>query len=241
MMDSTSTATAERVETEESNDAPENRRGAVDHVFEHIRDGILGGYYVPGQRLIEADVTRELKVSRGPVREAFRRLSAEGLLETIPNRGAQVRRFSRREMLELFQIRGSLEVLAARLAAERCRDNKVRSIFESEIAPIWRDVPRSPGQDYIRENNQFHDAIVVASGNEQLLKLIRQQRLPMIMYQLYGSITLESIAASLHEHRLVATAILDGKPADASAAMAAHLERASHVAEKMSPRHFQQD
>ena len=225
----------------EAEDAGANRRGVVDYVFRHVRDGVLGGYYVPGQRLIEADVTRELKVSRGPVREAFRRLSSEGLVETIPNRGAQVRRLSRREMMELFQIRGSLEVLAASLAAERCQDAEVRSEFQAETSSIWRDVSRSPGQGYIQENNQFHDAIVVASGNEQLLKLTRQQRLPMIMYQLYGSITLESIADSLKEHRLMATAILRGDSTEAAAVMAAHLKRASHVSEKMPSRHFQPD
>lgn len=77
-------------------------RGAtVDYVLEHLRQGIVRGRYAPGQRLIEADLTDELGVSRGPLREAMRRLSADDLLEIVPNRGAIVRRLSLREMLEL--------------------------------------------------------------------------------------------------------------------------------------------
>src|SRR5262245_43090553 len=97
-------------------DGPE-RGGTVEYILEHLRSGVLQGLYAPGQRLIEADLTQELRVSRGPLREAFRRLSAEGLLEIVPHRGAMVRRLTLREMRELFQIRLGLEMLAARLAS----------------------------------------------------------------------------------------------------------------------------
>ena len=60
----------------------------------HLKDGILAGRYAPGQRLIEADLTRDLGVSRGPLREAFRKLTAEGLIESVPNKGAVVRRLA---------------------------------------------------------------------------------------------------------------------------------------------------
>ena len=77
-------------------------RGAtVDYVLQHVRDGIFQGHYAPGQRLIEADLTRELGISRGPLREALHRLAADKILEIVPNRGAIVRRLSKREMLEL--------------------------------------------------------------------------------------------------------------------------------------------
>src|SRR4051795_5578940 len=90
--------------------APENdggrlRGGTVDYVLDHLRTGVMQGRYAPGQRLIEADLTRDLRVSRGPLREAFRRLSAEGILEMVPHRGALVRRLTMREMKEFFQIR----------------------------------------------------------------------------------------------------------------------------------------
>ena len=102
-------------------------RGAtVDYVINHLRDGIFQGQYAPGQRLVEADLTRELGISRGPLREALHRLAADKLLEIVPNRGALVRRLSLREMLELFSIRIALETLAVREATARLADPAIR-------------------------------------------------------------------------------------------------------------------
>ncbi|MCW2239227.1 GntR family transcriptional regulator [Azospirillum canadense] len=212
--------------------------GTVDYVVDHLRSGMLQGRYAPGQRLIEADLTRDLRVSRGPLREAFRRLSAEGLIEIVPHRGALVRRLTLREMTELFQIRQSLEMLAARLAAEAMTDPAVRARFETDIEPIWNDAPRVASLDYIDENHRFHDAIVAASGNEQLMKLTRQLRLPVLMSQLISSLKSENIAASLAEHRAIARAILAGDGKAAEERVTAHLQRALGVAEAMPNRVF---
>src|SRR5665647_119528 len=124
-------------------------RGAtVDYVVHHLREGILHGRYAPGQRLIEADLTHELGISRGPLREALRRLSADNLLEIVPNRGAIVRRLSMREMIELFSIRIALESHAAREATIALADPATRARFETEIQPIWAKAKRVPGPDY---------------------------------------------------------------------------------------------
>lgn len=214
------------------------RGGTVEYVLDHLRNGVLQGRYAPGQRLIEADLTRDLRVSRGPLREAFRRLSAEGLLEIVPHRGALVRRLTLREMKELFQIRIGLETLAARLAAEAMTDPATRERFEREIEPIWGEHPRAPGAGYIDENHQFHDAVVTASGNEQLLRLTRQLRLPLLMYQLAGTLKPENIAASLAEHRDIARAILAGDAGQAEGHVRHHLQRATGIAEAMPHRVF---
>src|SRR5271170_1481180 len=102
-------------------DAPEGppvHGATVAHIVERLRGDILARRLSPGARLIENDLTLRFAVSRGPVREALRRLAAEGLIEHLPHRGAVVRRLSRVEIQELFQIRVELESLAARLAAE---------------------------------------------------------------------------------------------------------------------------
>ena len=218
-------------------DGPE-RGGTVEYILEHLRSGVLQGRYAPGQRLIEADLTQELRVSRGPLREAFRRLSAEGLLEIVPHRGAMVRRLTLKEMKELFHIRLGLEMLAARLASEAMAHPATRSRFEQDIEPIWDERARAAGPDYIEENHRFHDAVVAASGNEQLLRLTKQLRLPALMYQLTGTLTVENIAASLAEHREIARAILAGDAALAEQHVRDHLQRAIRVAEAMPQRVF---
>lgn len=217
------------------------RGTTVERVFLHLKDGILRGRYAPGQRLIEADLTRELAVSRGPLREAFRRLTAEGLVESVPNRGAIVRRLSRQETQELFEIRTAVEVLAARLAAERIGRPGIRDRFEAAIAPIWSDRPRQAAVSYLDENRIFHQAVAEASGNEQLAALCRQMQLPLIMFQLSGTLTPHTLGLSNSEHRQIANAILQGDVAAAGDGMHAHLDRARRFAETLPATTFRAD
>jgi DNA-binding GntR family transcriptional regulator len=210
----------------------------VTELVAHLREGIHHGRYAAGQRLIEADLTRELDVSRGPLREAFRRLSAEGLVESIPNRGTIVRRLSRQETRELFEIRTALEVLAVRLAAANVAAPAVRARFERAIEPIWSDVPRNASLAYLDENKLFHQAVADASGNAQLASLVRQMQLPLIMFQLSGALTSDILARSSREHRAVATAILAGDADRAAEAIRAHLDRASRFADRLPARVF---
>src|SRR5271157_4397430 len=108
--------------TDETNEAraardPPAHGATVAHIVERLREDILAGRLSPGSRLVECDLTARFAVSRGPVREALRRLAADGLIEHWPHRGAVVRRLGEREIRELFLIRIELEALAARLAA----------------------------------------------------------------------------------------------------------------------------
>lgn len=208
------------------------RGGTVDRVVAGLRAGILSGRYVPGQRLIEADLTHDFHVSRGPLREAFRRLSAEGLLHTVPNRGALVRQLSYREIVEIFQIRSALEPLAARLAALAIDRGDNRRQFEAAIREIWSEAPRvDPG--YHRENHRFHLSIFAVCGNAQLAEISSQLQLPLVLLQLSGAKTPGMYMASVVEHREIAAAILRGQGRAAEAATHRHLERACHIIETM--------
>lgn len=219
--------------------AEQKGRGTtVERLVAHLREGILYGRYAAGQRLIEADLTRALNVSRGPLREAFRRLSAEGLIESVPNRGAIVRRLTRKETHELFQIRTALEMLAAQLAARNVATSGVREKFESAIGPIWSDLPRNAPSAYLDENKIFHQAVADASGNDQLAAVGRQLQLPLIMFQLSGALTPEILAQSNREHRMIARAVLVGDAAGACDAMRVHLERAGRFADQLPEQAF---
>jgi len=214
-------------------------RGAtVNYVLSYVREGILEGRYAPGQRLIEADLTRELGISRGPLREALHRLAGDNLLEIVPNRGALVRRHSMREMLERFSIRIALECLAVREATVNLADKKVRARFEEDIEPIWQTEQRTPSSDYIAENKAFHDAIICASGNETLASITNQMQLPLLMHQLNRRLTVDNITASLAEHRAIAKTMLEGDAVNAEAGMRRHLDRARAVASEMPSKSF---
>jgi DNA-binding GntR family transcriptional regulator len=200
----------------------------VAHIVDGLRCDILAHRLQAGERLIESALTRRFSVSRGPVREALRRLAAEGLIEHAPNRGAIVRRLSPRDIGELFQIRVEMEALAARLAAQS-PDKAARARFVEEIAMIFADAPRRM-ETYLDENAAFHAAVLSLAGNRQLQELSARLRLTLIMAQVGDALTVEVMRASVGEHRAIAKAIVDGDAAAAAAAARAHLERAAALA-----------
>ncbi len=201
----------------------------VTHIVALLRDDILTRRAAPGERLVESDLTSRFGVSRGPIREALRRLAAEGFIEHAPNRGAIVRRLSLQDVHELFQIRAELEALAARIAAAAAADGAKRARFEAAIAPIYDEKTREPC-DYLSENAEFHAAIMDLAGNRRLRDLSLRLHLPLIMAQVADALTPAALQASVREHRALAAAILARDEAAADAAMRAHLDRAAKTA-----------
>ncbi len=199
-------------------------------IVERLREDILAGRFAPGSRLIECDLTARFAVSRGPVREALRRLAAEGLIEHLPHRGALVKRLTARTIRELLQIRVEMELLAARLAAES-GDEEARVRFAEKIRPIVDDRERR-APDYLAENAAFHYATMALAGNLQLREVAAWLHLPLIMAQVGDVLTPEVLEASVREHRAIADAILARDPAAAAAHIRAHLERAAALALK---------
>src|SRR5262245_51803793 len=114
---------------------------AVDVACEAIRRGIITGRFAPGQRLILRDLMEDIGFSASTLREAFRRLAAERLVNLIPNRGIAVHRLTQKEMADLFEIRELLEGTAARLAAERIDEGDHRKRFLAMWARVRRGNP----------------------------------------------------------------------------------------------------
>ena len=207
---------------------PPAHGATVAFIVERLREDILAGRLEPGSRLIECDLTVRFAVSRGPVREALRRLSADGLIEHWPHRGAVVRRLTEREIRELFLIRIEMEALGARLAAAaEAPDQRAR--FAASIEPIYSDAQRN-SCDYLKENAAFHDAVMALADNLELRDLAGRLQLPLIMAQVGDVLTPPVLEASVREHRLIAAAIVDRDPDAASARMREHLERAAALA-----------
>src|ERR1700722_4201434 len=103
-------------------------------VMDQIRESILGGSVVTGERLNEVRLSRTLAVSRTPVRAALQALAGEGLLDYEPNRGFSVREFPLDAVVDAYEIRASLEGVAARFAAERGLSAEERAIVERSLA-----------------------------------------------------------------------------------------------------------
>ena len=221
-----------------SSAAAERSRGrTVDYVVADMENAIRSGRLALGQRLIEADMVRELSVSRGTLREALNRLSAAGLVEIVPNRGAVVRRLTRKEVADRFQIRVRLEGLAAALAAERLdeADNRERL---SAAAAHASDSGLSSIESYRRENYRLHGTIAELSGNAELAAMVRQVWLPGQMVELRGALDIDYYRQSARDHRRIVEAILARNSAGAEAAMRAHLEAGCEVILSLPSRVF---
>jgi DNA-binding GntR family transcriptional regulator len=141
-------------------------------VAERLRDMIIEGALRPGARLNERALCERLAVSRTPLREAFRLLAAEGLVELTPNRGAQVVALSEEDIRESFEVMGALEALSGELACARIGDGDVAEIkaltFEMLACHARRDLPA-----YYRLNRAIHDRINAAAGNALLRRTYR--------------------------------------------------------------------
>jgi DNA-binding GntR family transcriptional regulator len=200
---------------------------AVERTIGALRQGIESGIYVPGQRLVEPDLTAALGVSRSSLREAFRRLSAEGIVDIVPNRGAAVRRFSVDDVRNIQQLRGVLEPLAASLAADGIDAAGRRASFDA-VAAVWLDAPPVHDIDqFTDENRRFHRVIAEISGNEQLATIMERLNMRLFAAHFRQRITLAMRAGAAAEHREIALAIGAGDGQRARKAMELHVRRAT--------------
>jgi DNA-binding GntR family transcriptional regulator len=129
-----------------------------------LRDLIVKGALAPGARLVEVDLCRRLAVSRTPLREAFKVLASEGLVQIHPHRGASVTRMTPTETTELFQVTAHLESMGAELAAQRISDAdlaKLNIMHEQLVA--WH--AQGKRHEYFDLNQRIHRAVVALSGN----------------------------------------------------------------------------
>jgi DNA-binding GntR family transcriptional regulator len=153
-------------------DAVISRSVLSDQVKDRLLQAILDGRYLPGARIVETRVARELGTSQAPVREALRDLEALGVVETTAFRGARVRRPSADELLEAFVIRAELESLAARLAVSRLTEGDL-----GQLATYMDEMQRAAEDgDYYAEataDASFHGRIVALAGNATLLRVWR--------------------------------------------------------------------
>jgi GntR family transcriptional regulator of vanillate catabolism len=147
-------------------------------VMDQIRESILGGSVVTGERLNEVRLSRMLAVSRTPVRAALQALAGEGLLDYEPNRGFSVREFPLDAVVDAYEIRASLEGVAVRFAAERGLSGEEKAIVERSLAAGDKLLERGSFETgdltiYRGINGDFHDTLLAAARNRMLGEMIR--------------------------------------------------------------------
>ena len=213
----------------------------VDFTIEALRDAIRAGRLVPGQRLIVGDITRMLSVSAGPVREAIRRLTGEGLVEIVPHRGASVREISREDVKEIFQLREAVEGLAGRLAAEHVASPAYIAELDAIMTEMDAIYAHEDVEGFLDNNRRFHDLIYRMAENDRLRSLAAQLILPLYQLRLPHRMHRSEMDSSHSDHHKIAAAIRAGEGDRAEQAMRAHIARSREgllevVSNAMSPR-----
>ena len=144
------------------------RHGARgEHVYRRLRHAIQQGEFKSGQRVMEVDVADWLRVSRTPVRDAIRRLEAEGMLEHEPRNGLVVARLDRQAVMELYVMREMLEGTAARLCARHASDMELQEL--ADLIERERELAGDCAA-LARHNRRFHEAVHLGAHNRYLEK-----------------------------------------------------------------------
>lgn len=196
-----------------------------------LRERIIQGEFPPGARLNERALCDLLGVSRTPLREAFRVLAAEGLVQIEPNRGAQVVALSEANIREAFEVIGGLEAMSCRLACERATDTEIAEIraltYEMMASHARHDLPT-----YFRTNREIHERISLAAHNSLLKQLYDTQNARIQNLRFVSNENRQKWDLAMREHIEMAEA-LEARDADRLAGiMRQHLQRKCDAALK---------
>lgn len=204
----------------------------TDEIVEIVRDRILRGEYNIGEKIKEAQIATELKVSRTPVREAFKILEDEGLIEYRKNRGCYAQGFTRQDIDDIYDVRKALEVLAVEWAVERMSPESLAELQDQvdlmEFYTLRKDSAR-----VLSLNKDFHEIIYNATGSRFMSQVLRSykeyiERTRKKLY--YEQPNLEAV---LEEHKAILEAIRKGDVDAAREAMASHLDHSHQRAENL--------
>ncbi len=181
----------------------------ADRLSDELITSIVKGDIAPGSKISEPDLARTYKISRGPLREAIRRLEGLHLVARIPHVGARVVSLHPQQLVEIYQVREALEGMAARLA---CLNMTVDEITELKnlLDEHEHDIEKSEGREYFQHEGHFdfHYRIIQGSKNQRLIELLCSELYHLIrMYRFRSSQITARPHRALAEHRHICTAI----------------------------------
>lgn len=206
----------------------EDNSTLADRVFRGLQDDIVRGVWAPGSRLGEAELAAHYGVSRGPLREAIRRLESRKLLERMPHVGARVAELSFDHLIELYHVREALEGMACRLAATRMSDAEIAGLVEVLEQHEQQQDIREDVAYFQREGDlDFHYRVIQGSHNDSLVRMLIGELYHLVrMYRYQFSTTSNRPQKALREHRGIVEALQARDGEMAEWLMRRHISRA---------------
>lgn len=198
----------------------------ADEIADVLRDRIINGQYAMGEKLIENKIAGELKVSRTPVRDAFKQLMKEQLVEYIPNKGCFAKGFSQKDMADIYAVRKSVEQLAITWAIENADEEKLDALkYQLDLMGFY--TKNNAYEKLLEANEVFHNMIYQMTGSRFMVQILKT-------YQDYVHIarksTLkkeENLPAIFKEHEAIYNAIAARDIPAAIEAVGRHMDRTS--------------
>jgi DNA-binding GntR family transcriptional regulator len=199
-------------------------------VYEHLRQGILTNGYPPGTSLREETLAARFSVSRVPVREALRRLAADGLVTVVPRQGAVVSSLSPKQFLDAYRVREALETLAIRLAIPHLTAADMERL-ETLNTAMRQHASAGDTAAFFTENAAFHDLIMDRADNADL-KAIYDSLMDRMRRYRWPSLDLRGgMERSTEEHDAILAAIRAGDAAEAARLLAEHIHVPQRILE----------
>ena len=201
----------------------ENTKSLVIKVRDLIEEAILDGRIKPKDRLVEKELSKTFRVSRGPIREAFRLLEMEGYIECFPRKGAVVVNISQKDFEDIYQVRTVLEGLSAKLFCQRADEkeiNALKNIYKKmETTLIRKDI-----DNYTKLNREFHSIFVTGSKNEKILSSYNQYIKQIIWFQNNTLAFVDRPEISHKEHKMILDAFIERDEKKAEMRARSHVE-----------------
>ena len=203
----------------------DNYKPLRDVVFENLRNAILEGRLKSGQRLMEVQLAEQLGVSRTPIREAIRKLELEGLVIMLPRKGAYVADMSFKDLIDVLEVRASLEGLAASLASERRRDEDIAGL--ERLAKEFEECIKNGDVDgVLRKDVEFHEYIFSLANNKKLSHLINSLWEQVHRFRVMYVSDYEASLSLVEEHYRIVESIKKGQCELAQKYATEHIELA---------------
>jgi DNA-binding GntR family transcriptional regulator len=208
---------------------------ASDIVFLGIVRGLDVQTFVPGQRLVEADLVAQFGVGRNSVREALQRLAAEGIVELLRHKGAAIRSLSLQDTLDVLDVAERMTGLLARTAARGSGDAVQAHTLKKIVQELGAADKARDGAAFSAARRRFYRALLEMGGNRELKRLFPAIHMPIVHAQ-HRLPTLQKMR--LADYRRIAAAVLAGEAEQADTAGAAHVSnvRAAIALEGTGPR-----
>lgn len=209
---------------------------SVDQIVAEIRRGLYDGRYVAGQKLTESDLTKKFGVGRGSVREALRRLAAEGIVTVSLHRGASIRALSRDDVRDVLEVIEALSGLSARLAAERVSRPQDEKALMDMLYGLSHLAASGDPFAFARMRNRFYRLLAQLSGNRELARLIPLVQATLVRVQFRAAYGTEK--QRMGDYKKVIEAILAHDPNKAEKAMRQHIRGTARAIQLLTDNNF---